>query len=344
MSGMLECFAKEAGLDAMRRAVVVLDGAGWHTAGDLRVPEGVHLVRLPAYSPELQPAERVWPIINEAIANREFADLPELMATIDARCYHLDENRDYVSRVTNFHWWPGYEAQGVPHPSDKCAMSSLSGVTSSSDLAAATGSTGGTSDLDKDAFLRLLTTQLQHQDPLNPMENSEFVAQLAQFSSLEQLQGLSAGMESLYMVNMSMNNAALTGLIGKDVVANGDTFHYSGSGDEVIHYDAATSATSSTLTITNSDGVVVASVELGALPEGAGSYTWNGKDQNGQVVPEGDYTFTVEATDAAGESVEVTEQMVGRIDGMDLSSGSPMLTIDGVPVDLASVQSLEEAS
>jgi flagellar basal-body rod modification protein FlgD len=223
-------------------------------------------------------------------------------------------------------------------------MSSLSGVTSSSDLAAATGSTGGTSDLDKDAFLRLLTTQLQHQDPLNPMENSEFVAQLAQFSSLEQLQGLSAGMESLYMVNMSMNNAALTGLIGKDVVANGDTFHYSGSGDEVIHYDAATSATSSTLTITNSDGVVVASVELGALPEGAGSYTWNGKDQNGQVVPEGDYTFTVEATDAAGESVEVTEQMVGRIDGMDLSSGSPMLTIDGVPVDLASVQSLEEAS
>jgi transposase len=116
MSGMLECFAKEAGLDAMRRAVVVLDGAGWHTAGDLRVPEGVHLVRLPAYSPELQPAERVWPIINEAIANREFADLPELMATIDARCYHLDENRDYVSRVTNFHWWPGYEAQGVPPP------------------------------------------------------------------------------------------------------------------------------------------------------------------------------------------------------------------------------------
>ncbi len=222
-------------------------------------------------------------------------------------------------------------------------MTSISGTTSSSDLAAQTASAGGTSDLDKDAFLRLLTTQLQHQDPLNPMENSEFVAQLAQFSSLEQLQGLSSGMESLYMVNMSINNAALTGLIGKDVVATGDAFHYAGEGDEVVHFDSAAAATSVTVTITNSDGVVVASKEIGAIADGEGSWTWNGKDQNGTVCPEGDYTFTVEATDANGDAVEVTELMVGRIDGMDLSSGSPMLTIEGVPVELASVLSLEEA-
>ncbi len=222
-------------------------------------------------------------------------------------------------------------------------MSTVSGVTPSSELMAQTASSGGTSDLDKDAFLRLLTTQLQHQDPLNPMENSEFVAQLAKFSSLEQLQGLSSGMESLYMVNMSMNNAALTGLIGKDVVATGDSFHYAGSGEEVIHFDSATSATTATITITNEDGVIVASKDLGAIPAGEASWTWDGKDQNGKVCPEGDYTFTVEASDVNGESVEVTEQMVGRIDGMDLSSGSPMLTIDGIPVDLASVQSLEEA-
>ncbi len=222
-------------------------------------------------------------------------------------------------------------------------MTSIAGTTSASDLAAQTASAGGTSDLDKDAFLRLLTTQLQHQDPLNPMENSEFVAQLAQFSSLEQLQGLSSGMESLYMVNMSMNNAALTGLIGKDVVATGDTFHYAGSGDEAVHFDAATSASTATITITNEDGVVVASKDIGAIPAGDGSWTWDGKDQNGDVCPEGDYTFTVEAKDVNGDAVEVTEQMVGRIDGMDLSSGSPMLTIDGVPVELASVQSLEEA-
>jgi flagellar basal-body rod modification protein FlgD len=222
-------------------------------------------------------------------------------------------------------------------------MSTITGTTSASELATQTAATGGTSELDKDAFLRLLTTQLQHQDPLNPMENSEFVAQLAQFSSLEQLQGLSAGMESLYMVNMSMNNAALTSLIGKDVVATGNTFHYAGEGEQAVHFSAATSATTASVTITNADGVVVASQDIGAIPGGEASWTWDGKDQNGKVCPAGDYTFTIEAADVNDEAVEVTEQMVGRIDGMDLSSGSPMLTIDGVPIELASVQSLEEA-
>lgn len=113
MSVVLEEFAKEAGLGADRRAVVVLDGAGWHTAQGLRIPEGVHLVRLPPYSPELQPAERVWPIVNEAVANRTFATLPELMEVIDRRCAYLDENRDYVRQVTHFHWWPDEWRCGV---------------------------------------------------------------------------------------------------------------------------------------------------------------------------------------------------------------------------------------
>lgn len=65
MSAVLKDFAEAAELGPKRRAIVVWDGAGWHTAGDLVVPEGVHLVKLPAYSPELQPAERIWPIVTE---------------------------------------------------------------------------------------------------------------------------------------------------------------------------------------------------------------------------------------------------------------------------------------
>ena len=99
-------FAKEAQLGPRRRAVLVLDGAGWHTAKDLHVPEGVHLAILPPYSPELQPAERLWPIINERIANQTFEEMPQLMAVIERGCHHLDENRDYVRGVTLYHWWP----------------------------------------------------------------------------------------------------------------------------------------------------------------------------------------------------------------------------------------------
>ena len=225
------------------------------------------------------------------------------------------------------------------------ALSSIDGLYSSSELAASSAAAaGGDSALGKDAFLKLLTTQLQYQDPLNPMDNSEFVAQLAQFSSLEQLQGLSDGMESLTLVNMSMNNASLTGLIGKNVVATGDTFNYAGSGDASIHYDSSAAATEATVTITNSDGTVVYSGDMGGLAEGEGSWTWNGKSTNGTTCPEGDYTFSITATDAAGDDVDVTEEVAGKIDGMDLSSGSPLLTIDGVTLELSSILRLDDGS
>lgn len=106
MSAMLKSFAIEAGIGPLKRAVLVIDGAGWHTAKDLEVPEGVHLVFLPAYSPELQPAERIWPIVNEALANRLFLELPELITAVEGRCAHLDAHRDDVRKLTNYHWWP----------------------------------------------------------------------------------------------------------------------------------------------------------------------------------------------------------------------------------------------
>lgn len=106
MSAVLAAYAQEAGLGPKRRAVLVMDGAGWHTAHGLRIPEGVHLVKLPAYSPELQPAERIWPIVNEGVANRTFSNISELMSTIEARCRHLDANQDHVRRTTKYHWWP----------------------------------------------------------------------------------------------------------------------------------------------------------------------------------------------------------------------------------------------
>lgn len=111
MSEMLRIFAEEAGICARRRAIIVMDGAGWHTAADLVVPEGVHLVFLPAYSPELQPAERIWPVINEEVANRTFTHLDELMAAIDRRCEHLNSHRDDVRDRTLYHWWPREQAE-----------------------------------------------------------------------------------------------------------------------------------------------------------------------------------------------------------------------------------------
>jgi transposase len=86
--------------------VLVLDGAGWHGGQADAVPEGLHLVPLPAYSPELQPVERLWPLTDEALANRQFADLDELEHAQAARCLTLREQPDVVRVATRFHWWP----------------------------------------------------------------------------------------------------------------------------------------------------------------------------------------------------------------------------------------------
>ena len=106
MSAVLQEFANEAELGPERRAVLVLDGAGWHKAKDLRVPDGIHLVFLPPYSPELQPAERLWPIVNEAVANRGFHTIDDLERVVAQRCLYMDSHKELVKRLTCYHWWP----------------------------------------------------------------------------------------------------------------------------------------------------------------------------------------------------------------------------------------------
>jgi transposase len=100
----LALFAREAGAGRERIIVLGLDSAGWHTAPNLVVPDGIRLADLPPYSPELQPAEHLWPILDEPLANRYFATLADLERTVADRCRVLDG--DQLSLGTNFHGWP----------------------------------------------------------------------------------------------------------------------------------------------------------------------------------------------------------------------------------------------
>jgi transposase len=86
--------------------ILVLDGAGWHVGAGLAVPEGLRLEFLPPYSPELQPAEHLWPLTNEAVANRHFAGLGDLDAALAERCLALCDQPEVVKAHTRFHWWP----------------------------------------------------------------------------------------------------------------------------------------------------------------------------------------------------------------------------------------------
>lgn len=212
-------------------------------------------------------------------------------------------------------------------------MTTIENVNAYSDVAAQPQAYGS-NELGKDAFLQLLVTQLQNQDPLNPQKNEEFVAQLAQFSSVEQLSNANDALGSLYLAMSSMNNASMTQLLGKEVTAYGDTFHYDGEGGQTLEWESSAAVSSATLTVTDSTGKVVYTESLGSISEGRGSFEWDGTTIGGTAA-EGDYSFSVTAVGTEG--VEIQTLVTGEIDGMDFSSGSPVPSINGVDIELGDI-------
>ena len=103
---VLEAFARSVGAGPDKRILLVLDGAGWHTSGTLSVPEGIELVFLPPYSPELQPAEQLWALTDVNLRNKHFASLGDLHTTLATTCKSLEGCPDQVRAHTLFHWWP----------------------------------------------------------------------------------------------------------------------------------------------------------------------------------------------------------------------------------------------
>jgi transposase len=99
-------FARQVGASPTKQIVLVLDRAGWHTSVHLRVPDHVHLLFLPPYSPELQPAEHLWPLTNSVLVNRHFATIEELEDAQFARCAELQRHPEQIRSTTRFHWWP----------------------------------------------------------------------------------------------------------------------------------------------------------------------------------------------------------------------------------------------
>jgi flagellar basal-body rod modification protein FlgD len=196
--------------------------------------------------------------------------------------------------------------------------------------------------LGKDDFLKLLTVQMQNQDPLEPQDNTEMVAQLAQFSSLEQLENMNSNLASSLdldlILTQVLNNTAAAGLIGKSVLADGNSINLESSGDGAsVHFDLAANAATVTVSIYDSGGTLVRTIEETGVEAGRRSVDWDGKDSDGKSLSGGDYTFKVTATDANGNSIDVSPLVMGRVDVVKFVGGEAVLVLDGVEVSIADV-------
>jgi flagellar basal-body rod modification protein FlgD len=201
--------------------------------------------------------------------------------------------------------------------------------------------------LGKDDFLKILVTQLQNQDPIDPMKSEQFASQLAEFSSLEQLQNLNSTLEGTVemdlLLNQAINNTMATTLIGNTVTAVGDAVQYV-DGNASIHYSLPSAADTVTLQIRNESGAIVKDVQLSGQIKGDHTYEWDGKDSNGDSLGRGNYHFTVSAVDIDGNGIDAQSYLVGTIDGIRYKDGNAILIVDDVEVSLANVVEISNNS
>jgi flagellar basal-body rod modification protein FlgD len=221
--------------------------------------------------------------------------------------------------------------------SSKTASSSTSGG-----IASATNSATGGQALGKDAFLQLLVTQLKNQNPLEPQDNGAFVAQLAQFSSLEGITTLNDTVSGLASNYNSSQALQASSLVGRSVIAPGDKAVVdttkSLSGTVVV----PSSVTSATLKITDSTGKTVRTIDLGSQKAGNASFIWDGKNDAGETVPAGTYTFGATTT-IDGQSVALITNLPATVNSVTISQtgGELMLNLAGLgSVALSKVQTI----
>ncbi|MFO0611653.1 MAG: FlgD immunoglobulin-like domain containing protein [Polyangiaceae bacterium] len=210
----------------------------------------------------------------------------------------------------------------------------------SNNSASATGETSEGS-LDRQAFLKLLVAQLSHQDPLKPMEGTEFVTQLAQFSAVEQALAQSAKLDLLSVQLRGLSNNEATNLVGKTVTVRGNGMAFDGKSPTSTSVTLGAPAASVEVDVRDADGNVVRKMEIGPHSEGAMPIAWDGKNDAGATMPAGSYTIEVHATDASDKPVTVQQEVTGVVKSVTFEKGYPELVLDSgvrVPVsDLVSV-------
>ena len=192
-----------------------------------------------------------------------------------------------------------------------------------------------TSVLGKDDFLDMLVAQLQNQNPLNPMDGADFTAQLAQFSSLEQLSNVNAKMESLLLYNNVLCNYESVGLIGKEITATGSRIVVDGESADIT-YDLPEDAREVTIEIYNMAGDRVDTLEYESQAGGLNTVSWDCSDRE-----KGVYSFSVSATNSEGESLAVETMLVGIVDGVNFKGSQTYLSVDGQDILIGDVVSVK---
>jgi flagellar basal-body rod modification protein FlgD len=212
------------------------------------------------------------------------------------------------------------------------AASIIPPVTSS--ITAAGGATAATANaVDKatiagnfDTFLRLLTTQLKNQNPLDPLDTNQFTAQLVQFAQVEQQMKQNEQLAALLAIERSAQATTALAYVGAQVTVDGETATLS-NGRAAWSFNVPKTV-SATVTIKNAAGQTVYSGSYTMNP-GQQGFVWDGRDANGMLWPDGNYTISIVGRDATGQQIAIPTEVEGIVDSVDLTKSPPVLSIGG---------------
>jgi len=218
-------------------------------------------------------------------------------------------------------------------------MSFISPVSTNS---SSTNSAGNaTSTLGKDDFLQLMITKLQYQDPLNPTTDEDFIAQLAQFSSLEQMSNIADAIESSnqwdYLQMQSLNNVMSSNLIGREITADFSGVYYDGDSKPVISYTLDADAKKVTFEIRDGNGNLVRTLTAKDVEAGSATISWDGKNTAGNKVDEAYYSVGATAVDDDGNAIAPSLKLIGEVTGVTYRDGSAYLLVNGTEIALGDV-------
>jgi flagellar basal-body rod modification protein FlgD len=224
-------------------------------------------------------------------------------------------------------------------------MSTIPSATSSTSPGASAAQAAGTTASQQlagnfDTFLTLLTTQLQNQNPLDPLDTNQFTQQLVEFASVEQQVNMNTNIQTLISMQQTSEATSALQLVGSTITVGGSTATLSNATNSPATWNLTTAApATANVTITSAAGTTAYSGTL-SLNAGSQSFTWNGQGSNGQTWPDGTYTLSVTATDANGQTAKVSTQVQGVVSGVNLSSNPPTLTVGGQNVQINQITSI----
>jgi flagellar basal-body rod modification protein FlgD len=191
----------------------------------------------------------------------------------------------------------------------------------------------GTPSVSQSEFLTLFVTQLQHQDPLSPLEPDQLTAQLAQFASLEQLTGVNTRLDQLSVLSQQ----GLLSLIGRDVAFGGGGIAVEGGEASTVAYEVPAAAAKVVATVRGADGAVVRVVDLGAKDVGRHEFVFDGRDAEDTTVPDGRYRVEIAAIGDDDTPVPLAMTIRDTVDGVDFSVEPPVLLVGGLRIPLDEV-------